>query len=170
MAKDHELQVKMRKDLFAAYRDVCSKPCPTQKVAWLRTVKHPAKRFYILEGIACKHVVPMLRGDFTLIEQSKRPQKKRMYYDIYNICLELMQTKEWHDKPASSVIKQAITMPAPEFYMSWLTFKRIFEYCKRFGTRYRHKEATLICHKFTNYRDGKPKDAVWKKRRIMVGL
>lgn len=160
----------MRKDLFSAYRDVCSKPCPSQKIAWYRTVKHPAKRFYIANQTAYNFVTPMLYNDFTQVDKITNERARKRFYDIHKICVELSKTKEFHNKTAAEIIRKALTMPAPEFYISWETFRRTFRHCKRFGTRYYYQKAVRICSRYTNHKDGKPKDAVYNKKLISQGL
>ena len=161
MEKDFDLLVAMRKDLFAAYRDVCSKPCPKQYTAWFRTVRHPAKRFYLNPDKLRVIVAPMMRGDFTNYEKIKFEHTKRKYRDLYKICMELVQLPEYHDAPFMRVAEKAVTMPAPEFYTTPETFRQIYRYCKRFGINYYPHKAKRICKAYTNHKDGKPNDSVY---------
>lgn len=164
------LMVLMRKDLFAAYRDVCSKPCPSQLIAWHRTIKHPAKRFYIQEKKVENVVGPMMHGDYSEYYKIKSENSRRRYRDLKKVCMELIQTKEFCDASFHKVAEKAVTMPAPEFYITHNTLRKLFRYTKRFGLRYQDWEAKLICSKYTNHKDGKPKDAVYNKKLITIGL
>lgn len=164
MRRDFERLVAMRRDLFAAYRDVCSKPCPDQYTAWVRTVKHPAKCFYMHPVKLYEVVKPMLQGDFSKYEKLKNESSKRKFWDLYLVCRRLIELPEYHNATFKVIAQAAVDSPAPEFYITPETFRQAYRYCRRFGVNYYPQKVKRICHQYTNYKDGKAKDAVYDKK------
>lgn len=163
----HELQVQMRKDLFAAYADVASRPCPSQEVAWLRTVKHPAPRYYIGEKKARNILCQIMHGKRECLE-TMLPYKKRMYLALEQEVLRLSKKREFHNKSMRYIVMFAILQPAPEFFVAWETWKAIFRNAKRYGIDFTWKDASRLNTQYTNRKDNKPKDAVYKGKKHLI--
>lgn len=156
-----ELKTRMRKDLFIAYRDVTSKPCPSQAVAWRRTVKHPAPRYYVTPKGALNVVGPMARGDFSKLERVPKHRRK-LYLCLFEEMKILAQKRAFQGKSLTCLITAAVQRPAPEFFITAETFRKIFHNAKRYGVDFGWNHAYDLNRQYTNGKDGKSKDAVFK--------
>lgn len=157
----HDLQVQMRKDLFAAYREVASRSCPSQQLAWVRTVRHPAPRFYV-GGKKASYVMSCLaRGDRDILDKMT-PLRRAMYLDLEQVVLELSQKRQFCNSSISFITSFALTQPAKQFYISPSTFRSIFRYAKRYGIDYTWHDASQEAKAYTNNKNNKPADAVYR--------
>lgn len=162
-----ELQAQMRQDLFAAYAEVTSRPCPSQQIAWIRTVKHPAPRYYIGAKKAVNIIGQLMLGNRAVLD-SMRSYKKRMYIELEQEVLRLSEKKEYQGKSLKYICSFAILHPAKEFYISWETFKKIFCNAKRYGINFAWKDVLARNSQYTNRRDGKPKDAIYTGKKHLI--
>ena len=136
--RNFELTCKMREDLMKAYREVCAK-CHSQHEAYVKTVRHPAARFYITPKQAYNILRMMVRGGFSVIENMP-PTNKRMYMDLFGILQKQSQKKEFIGKSLWFCCQFLVTQPAPEFYMSEYSFRDTFSHVRRFGRDYHDRE------------------------------
>ena len=166
-SKSKELQTLLRKDLFAAYRDVTSRPCPSQQLAFMRTVRHPAPRYYIGTKKAAEVVGSLLRGETRLIERMS-PLRRRMYIALKDEVLRLSQRREYQGASLKFIVSFAIAQPAAEFYITSETFRRIFRNAKRYGVEFEWKEAKKTSRQYTNYKDNTPREAVYKGKLLHI--
>lgn len=134
----HEVQVEMREALMRAYREVAP-GCPTQYVAWIRTVRHCAPRYYVTWRVAYGILAPALRGDRSRLERL-RPHRRRMYEELERVVLGMSQEPGYVGKSLCALCREAVRRPAPEFYVSWESFRRIFRNVRRHGVGFRWDE------------------------------
>ena len=80
-------------------------------------VKEPAPRYYVSAKQACQIISPMLRGDFETINLMM-PIKRRMYYSLYNEVIRLSEKRDFIGKGLIYIMREAVTRPAPEFFIS----------------------------------------------------
>lgn len=164
---NHSLAVQLRRDLFAAYRDVTSKPCPTQTMAWIRTVRHPAPRFYVSSKRAANAMSDLINGNLTNFNKLSK-MRQAMYIELYNIVLQLSQKKEFIGKPLKYIVSFAIAQPASSFFVPPRRFREIFRNAKRYGIEYHDSEVRILNRQYTNHKDNKPSDAVFKGKKHLI--
>lgn len=97
----------------------------TQTEAFERTVRHPASRFFIETRRAYQNIYPMLRGDFSRIEQMK-PLRQEMYRALYDVVMRLSQKRQFWGKSPYYIVKFAILEPAPRFYIGVEKMRKVF--------------------------------------------
>lgn len=124
----------MRQDLMNAYREVYSK-CHSQREAYIKTVKHPAPRFYVTPTQAYKMMRPVVAGDFSKLE-ALPPLKRDMYIEMFDTLRRMTQKQEFMGKSLWFICQFLVTYPASEFYLSINTFKDIFPSIKKHGKNY----------------------------------
>lgn len=122
---------------MAAYRDVVS-GCYSQKQAYERTVVHSAPRFYITAKQAHDVLRKMVKGDFSEVDRFY-PLKKKMYYDLYNILIEMSSHREYYKKSLWYICQFLVLQPAPEFYITPLAFSKIFMLYRKYGKYYKER-------------------------------
>jgi hypothetical protein len=138
---NEEINRQKRDDLMAVYRQVYHK-CWRQRDAYRRTVQHAAPRFYVTPKQAYQRLLPMLDGDFSVIENMS-PLKKKMYMDLFDIVLETAERREFLGKSLWFIIPWVVTQPAPEFYTTEERFKQIFHEVKGWKRKPRQWNGTL---------------------------
>lgn len=136
--RNFELTCKMREDLMKAYHEVYTK-CHTQLEAYIKTVKHPAPRFYITPNRAYNMMSLMVKGDFSQVD-SQDPLKRKMYYELFDKLNLLTQRQEFMGKSLWFICPFLVSQPASEFYISVNTFKEIFPSMKKHGKEYHFKD------------------------------
>lgn len=136
--RNFELACKMRGDLMDAYREVYTK-CHSQHEAYVKTVKHPAPRFYITPKQAYEIMRQMIAGNFTEVN-SYPPRKQAMYAEMFGILQQMTQQREYMGKSLWFICQFLVTQPASEFYISVETFRDIFPYMKRHGKNYHFED------------------------------
>lgn len=144
--KNFSLTQKQREDLAAAYRKIYSK-CRSQTEAWEKTVVQPAPRFYVTPKQCYEKMRLMVRGDFSEVDKME-PLRKQMYYDMFDILLEMTQQKEYLGHSLWFICQFLVNKPAPQFYLRPRTISQVFMLAKKYGAEYRHAEI---------YRKNKPK-------------
>lgn len=148
--RSFSLTCKMREDLMGAYREVYTK-CHSQKEAYLKTVNHPAPRFYVSAKQAYEMLRAMVVGDMTKID-ALAPLKRCMYMELFEKLQQLSQEKAFIGKSLWFICPFLVTLPASQFYISAQTFKDIFPSMKKYGKKY-------------HFRDTRPKRRAEKRRR-----
>lgn len=136
--RNFELTCKMREDLMNAYREVYTK-CHSQREAYIKTVKHPAPRFYITPKRAYSALILMVKGDFSELE-NLNPAKRNMYLELFDKLQQMSQKQEFMGKSLRFICPFLVTQPASEFYISVDTFKDIFPSMKKHGKNYHFKD------------------------------
>lgn len=162
---NEEINRQKRDDLMAVYRQVYHK-CWRQRDAYRRTVQHAAPRFYVTPKQAYQRLLPMLDGDFSVIENMS-PLKKKMYMDLFDIVLETAERREFLGKSLWFIIPWVVTQPAPEFYTTEERFKQIFHEVKGWKRRDRYWDGK---QKKWIYTDGQSQEEAvpMEKHRALV--
>lgn len=133
-----DLTVAMRRDLFNAYRKVYT-TCHSQNEAWIKTALQPAPRFYVSPKMAYEKLRRMVRGDFSEVD-AMGAGKRRMYYELFQRLDKLSQQKEFIGKSLWFITTFLVSQPAPEFYISIETVRKVINCGKKYGEYYHHKE------------------------------
>lgn len=121
---------RMRSDMMKVYNEVYPS-CWTQREAWEKTIRHPAPRFYVSPKSAYLVLSPMFfYGDFSAVNAMK-PSRRRMYTALYDLVKSLTQKREFLNKSLWYIVKHAVTMEAPEFFVEWEAMRKIFRWQKR---------------------------------------
>lgn len=128
----------MREDLMNAYREVYTK-CHSQREAYIKTVSHPAPRFYITPKRAYNALVLMVKGDFSELKNLD-PTKRSMYLELFEKLQQMTQKQEFMGKSLRFICPFLVTQPASRFFISEETFKDIFPSMKKYGKDYRFKD------------------------------
>ena len=113
------IREQMMHDLMKVYREVVA-DCPmgtTQTGVYERVVNHPAPRFYVDPRRAHQYLSPMMRGDNSVVDKLN-PLKRQMYRDLYDKVMELSQKKGFWRKSLHYILREAVQMPAPRFYIN----------------------------------------------------
>lgn len=114
----------MREDLMECYREVAPN-CLNQEGAWRRTIKHPAKRYYVTPKQALQRASKYLRGDHSEINAMKR-QRRRMWVSLMGVIKEVADMPENVGKPLLHICRIAVERPAPEFFLTKYSIKNTF--------------------------------------------
>lgn len=136
--RNFELTCKMREDLMNAYREVYTK-CHSQREAYIKTVSHPAPRFYITPKRAYNALALMVKGDFSELKNLD-PTKRSMYLELFEKLQQMTQKQEFMGKSLRFICPFLVTQPASRFFISEETFKDIFPSMKKYGKDYRFKD------------------------------
>ncbi len=97
----------------------------TQTEAFVRTIRHPASRFFIETRRAYQNIYPMLRGDYSRLEKMK-PLRQEMYKALYDVVMRLSQKRQFWGKSPYYIVKFAILEPAPRFYIGVEKMRKVF--------------------------------------------
>jgi len=116
MKQNYDITRQMQVDLMKAYKTVCE-TCWSQQEAYERMVKQPAPRYYVSAKQACQVISPMLRGDFEMVNLMT-PTRRRMYYSLFNEVIRLSEKRDFIGKGLIYIMREAVTRPAPEFFIS----------------------------------------------------
>lgn len=127
--RNYSIIEDMRVALMDTYRKVAP-DCWSQQEAWEKTVRHPAPRYYITPKQAYQRLLPMLSGDKSEIDRLK-PDRRRMYYSLYDKVIEMAQRREFYGKSLWHIIPWVITQPAPEFFIGTESLEKTFRFVKR---------------------------------------
>lgn len=82
--------------------------------AFSDAVEAPAPRFWVSEARTMRVITMMLKGMDIL--DSMRPEKRRMYEEIYRRVIK--QKEEHPDMPLGDIVFDVVNSPAPRSYMS----------------------------------------------------
>lgn len=122
MKNDYDITRQFQDDLIKAYNSVALQ-CWTQEDAYRKTVKQPAPRYYVSAKQAAQIISPMVKGDFELVNMM-RPNRRRMYYSLFDKVIELSEKRAFVGKPLSFIVQYAVLSPAPEFFIG---YKKVHE-------------------------------------------
>lgn len=123
MKNDYDITRQFQDDLIKAYNKVALS-CLTQEDAYRKAVKQPAPRYYISAKQALQVISPMVQGDFSRVD-TMIPNKKRMYYSLYEKVIELSEKRAFIGKSLTYIVKFAVCQPAPEFFIKGSSFRVI---------------------------------------------
>ena len=113
----YQLLIDMREDIIDCYREVAP-DCLLQKTAWKKIQLHPAKRFYVTPKQVYQKINYWMNGRPEEIDNMKRPLRRKMYYDLIKVVLEISQKPENVGKSLYKLCEIAVRQPAPQFYLS----------------------------------------------------
>lgn len=128
MKNDYDISKQYQDDLIKAYNSVALTSW-TQEEAYKKAVKCPAPRYYISAKQAAQVISPMVRGDFERVDMMK-PNRKRMYYSLYEKVLELSEKRAFIGKSLLYIMQFAVTSPAPEFFVSHHALAQVRSFLK----------------------------------------
>lgn len=128
MKNDYDITRQFQDDLIKAYNKVAPLSW-SQEEANKKAVKQPAPRYYVSAKQAAQIISPMVHGDFEYVNQM-RPNKKRMYYSIYEKVIELSEKRAFVGKPLSYITQFAVASPAPEFFCGHRKVDEVRSYIK----------------------------------------
>lgn len=123
MKEDYSITKQMQEDLIEAYKRVAPTSW-TQEDAYIKTVKQPAKRYYVSGKQAAEKISRMIRGDFEIVDLMGA-NKRRMYYSLFEKVMELSEKPAFAGKSLCFVCAFAVLEPAPEFFISPSSVERI---------------------------------------------
>lgn len=83
-------------------------------------VSSPSKRFWVTSERASIVIYNMMKGDKL---ENMRPLKRKMFREIYRRVMKLK--KNYPQLSISILTEQAVSQPAPEFYITWKSAKTI---------------------------------------------
>lgn len=122
---NYDLSVQFRKDLMNTYDKVGNRGM-TQKQAYELTVKQPAPRYYVTAKQAYQVISKMMKGDFSEVRKMKE-NKRRLYASLFNVTCKLMNKRCYRKKKLFYIMQFAVLEPAPEFFVNWRSFQKIFQ-------------------------------------------
>ena len=122
---NYDISIQFRKDLMATYEKVGNKGM-TQKQAYDLTVRHPAPRYYVTPKQARQILAKMFKGDFSEVAKMTE-NRRRLYASLFDTTVRLMKRRGYKDKTLNYVIQFAVLEPAPEFFVNWRAFQKIFQ-------------------------------------------
>lgn len=99
--------------------------CETQQEAYEKTVHHPAPRYYVNARWACQVLSPLIGGDFTSLKKLSAI-KQDMYISLLNEVVTLSSQRNFIGRSLYYVVQFAIQRPAPRFYISAETMRKVF--------------------------------------------
>ena len=117
MKNDYDISRQQQDDLVKAYNRVALNSW-SQEEAYKKAVKEPAPRYYVSAKQAAQVIAPMVRGDFERVNMML-PNRRRMYYSLFQKVIELSEKRAFVGKPLSYVVKYAVISPAPEFFVCY---------------------------------------------------
>lgn len=119
---------QMMRDLMQVYREVVD-DCPmgtSQTEVYAMVVTHPAPRFYVDPRRAHLYISPMMRGDYSKVEQLSA-LRRQMYLDLYEKVMELSQRKGFWKRSLYYTLREAVKEPAPRFYIDTTRMGQIWQ-------------------------------------------
>lgn len=116
---DYSIRRQMQDDIIEAYKKSCD-GCWTMDEAYRKASKMPAPRYYITPKQAYQVVTRMMRGDFNKVDHML-PNRRRMYYSLFRKVNEMCGQRVFADKSLWYIMQYAVTSPAPEFFLSYIT-------------------------------------------------
>lgn len=126
MEKGDRCREAMYDELMKVYCKVLGEyDIRTQTEAFERTVRHAASRFFVEPRRAYQNIYPMLRGDYSRLEQMK-PLRQEMYKALYDVVMKLSQKRQFWGKSPFYIVKFAVMEPAPRFYIGIEKMRKIF--------------------------------------------
>ena len=68
----------------------------------------------------------MMKGDFSEVRKMGE-NKRRQYASLFDTTCKLMNRRGFKKKKLFYVMQFAVLEPAPEFFVNWRTFQKIFQ-------------------------------------------
>ena len=68
----------------------------------------------------------MMKGDFSEVRKMKE-NKRRQYASLFNVACKLMNKRCYRKKKLFYIMQFAVLEPAPEFFVDWRSFQKIFQ-------------------------------------------
>lgn len=128
MKNDYDISKQFQDDLIKAYNSVAPFSW-SQEEAYRKAVKQPAPRYYISPAQAAQILSPMVRGDFSRVNEMM-PNRRRMYYSLFERVIELSEKRAFIGKGLKYIVQFAVSSPAPEFFCSYHTLDKIRDWLK----------------------------------------
>lgn len=134
--RSFDLVRQQRNDLLEVYRKVCSS-CHTQHEAWVKTIHHPAPRYYITPKQAHEMLSPLLRGDYSGVNRL-RPHIRDMYLALFDELQRMSQKKDYIGRSLWHICKSLVLRPAPQFFITESHLRITFSECRKHGRDFHH--------------------------------
>lgn len=116
----------MYDELMKTYHEVVGTGyCDSQREAYEKTVNHPAPRYYVNARWACQVISPLLEGDMTALKKLSQ-LKQEMYLSLLHEVIEISSQRNFIGRSPYYVVQFAIHRPAPRFFISAETMRKIF--------------------------------------------
>ena len=128
MKVDYDISKQFQDDLIKAYNSVAPH-CWSQDEAYKKAVKLPAPRYYVTPKHASEVVSRMIKGDFEMVDMM-RPNRRRMYYSLFDKVIELSEKRNFVGKSLSYIMQFAVCCPAPEFFTGFETLHKVRTFIK----------------------------------------
>lgn len=113
---DYSMRQQMHRDIIEAYKAVAPF-CWTQHEAYERLVKQPAPRYYVTPKQAYQVLLPMMKGDFEMVNMML-PLRRKMYYTLFDEVTKMVEKPSFRNKSLRYIMQFAVLRPAPEFFIS----------------------------------------------------
>lgn len=118
-------------DLMANYRQVVSEgDCTSMKQAFRRVIARPAKRFYVSSDRAY-HVLLRMRKVGVKALNGMTKEHRMMFIDLWAVIQRMKNMPLFREASLYFIVDLAIAQPAPRFYITVETLKKIFYQWKR---------------------------------------
>lgn len=115
---------KMRADVYEKYKYVVSKGVLSEKEAFAKTQIMPSKRFWVSSEQAYKVCMAIRKGNDKIFEHMP-DYRVQMFKDIYQRFLEQKDKVMFRGKKPYFIIPFIVAQPAPRFYISIDTIRKI---------------------------------------------
>lgn len=119
----HHLE-SMQKDVYNKYKMVVSQGVSSEKEAFEKTQMMPAQRFWVSADQAYKICMAMRRGNFSVFERMPE-YRVQMFKEIYKRIEEQQNKILFRGKKIYFIIPFIVAQPAPRFYISVDTIRKI---------------------------------------------
>ena len=121
-------------DLMRAYlQELSGRPHILLPDVLQAVVTSPSKRFWVTSERASIVVYNMMKGDRL---EHMRPLKRKMFREIYRRVMKLK--KNYPQLSISILTEQAVSQPAPEFYITWQSAKVIISRIRKHRRIHNH--------------------------------
>ena len=121
-------------DLMRAYlQELSGRPHILLPDVLRAVVTSPSKRFWVTSERASIVVYNMMKGDRL---EHMRPLKRKMFREIYRRVMKLK--RNYPQLSISILTEQAVSQPAPEFYITWQSAKVIISRIRKHRRIHNH--------------------------------
>ena len=121
-------------DLMRAYlQEISGRPHILLPDVLRAVVSSPSKRFWVTSERASIVVYNMMKGDRL---EHMRPLKRKMFREIYRRVMKLK--RNYPQLSISILTEQAVSQPAPEFYITWQSAKVIISRIRKHRRIHNH--------------------------------
>lgn len=116
-----QLKHERDNDLMRAFQqELAGRPHILLPEVLKAVVASPSKRFWVTSERAAIVIYNMMKGDKL---ENMRPLKRKMFREIYRRVMKLK--RNYPQLSISILTEQAVSQPAPEFYITWQSAKVI---------------------------------------------